>query len=793
MGLFLPLLAQLTITVAAPDTVAVLEPIMLTVEMSAPSTRPPRLVAPDFAALSVGRTTASTYVERDGGTARVHVEVRYVLEASRPGEYVVAPFEARLGGESVRSRAIRIFVRGPTGVVVPTIVSKAPFDATASVSVAATVTPDTVYVGEQTTYQVAVFIDETIRNRLRRNPGFTPPELRGMLAYDLSPVRGILPSRRVGDRRFEPHLYQRAVFPLVAGRHVVPPAELHYSLPLSYSFFSREEGRVLRTDSLVLVALETPEEGRPANYSGAVGELSLDAEVRPARTRVGDPAVLTLKVSGIGNINMLPRPTVELPWGLLIPAQERVTIDRSSEVIRGAKEFDWVITPQLSGPQELPVIQYPFFNPRTEQYEIALSRPDTLNIAPGALIGSDEPRADTMPLLPLRTVYRGEQGPPLHSDRGYWLLLATAPFPAAFVAFLRRPRKRKVASAATILRNLGGRRTKLTPGELRRAYVNALAQRLHLAAGTLATRTDFARALRRSGVSSQTTDLATALLAELDDAAYGMRPAALSKLLERAQKSYRAVDAEARVLGAASTTASVVVSMLLALAAAGGLAASTPEEERALFARGAQEYQARRFVEAERSFGEIARIAPDAPDAWANFGTVAWAAGDTAAAVVGWQRALRLEPLARDVRSRLGLIESIDFRSHAWVPPMSMMLVAIAIAVLWVGAWMLALVRAAGRSSIPRNLIALAATSAILLIAGGILLDERLAAKNLSVVGETTMLRALPALAGDAVLNVHPGEVVRTLSRRGEWTLVQLDGGREGWIEAPILISIARN
>jgi tetratricopeptide (TPR) repeat protein len=272
-----------------------------------------------------------------------------------------------------------------------------------------------------------------------------------------------------------------------------------------------------------------------------------------------------------------------------------------------------------------------------------------------------------------------------------------------------------------------------------------------------------------------------------------MRPAALSKLLERAQKSYRAVDAEARVLGPASTTGSVVVSMLLALVAAGGLAASTPEEERALFERGAQEYAARQFVEAERSFGEITRIAPDAPDAWANFGTVAWAAGDTAAAVVGWQRALRLEPLARDVRSRLGLIESIDLRSHAWVPPMSMMLIAILIAVLWVGAWLLALVRAAGRTAIPRNLIAFAAMSAILLIAGGILLDERLAAKNLSVVGETTMLRALPALAGDAVLNVHPGEIVRTLSRRGEWILVQLDGGREGWIEAPILISIARN
>ena len=794
MGLLLPLLAQLTITVAAPDTVAVLEPIMLTVEMSAPSTRPPRLVAPDFAELSVGRTTASTYVERSSGSARVHVEIRYVLEAARPGEYVVAPFEARLGGESVRSRATRIVVRGAGGATVPTIVAKAPFDASASVSVAATVNPDTVYVGEQTTYQVAVFIDEAIRNRLRRNPGFTPPELRGMLAYELSPLRGSLPTRKVGDRRFEPHLYQRAVFPLVAGRHVIPPAELHYALPLSYSFFSREESRVLRTDSIVLIARETPLEGRPANYSGAVGELAIAAEVRPARARVGDPAVLTLTVSGVGNINMLPRPTVELPWGLLIPAQERVTIDRSSEVIRGAKEFDWVITPQMSGPQELPAIQYPFFNPRTEQYEIAVSRADTLTIVPGGLVGTDEPEADTMPLLPLRTTYRGEQGAPLHSKQGYWLLLATAPVPAAFVALVRRPRRRRVPSAASILRGLGARRGKLTPGELRRAYVNALAQRLHLGAGMLATRTDFARALRRAGVSSQTTDLATALLAELDGAAYGMRPAALSALLDRAQKSYRAVDAEARALPQIpTTTVSVLLAVAISVAGVGGLAASAQDEGRALFQRGAREYQARRFGEAVRSFGELTRVAPDAPDGWANFGTAAWAAGDTAAAVVGWQRALRLEPIAVDVRSRLTLVRSTGIRSFAWVPPVSMTMVAIAIAALWLAAWLMALVRAAGRTTVSRNAIIGTASIALLLIAGGMLLDERLAAKRLSVVGETTMLRAVPALGGDAVLNVHPGEVVRTLSRRGEWVLVELDRGREGWIEAPMLVSIARN
>jgi hypothetical protein len=794
VALFLPLLAQLTIAVSAPDTVAVLEPIVLTIEMAAAGARPPRLIPPDFRNVSVGQTSSSTYVENDNGVSRVHVDVRYILEASRPGEYIVDPFEARLGGEVARSRPLRIIVRGPTTVTVPSIVTRAPFDASAPVSVAVSLTPDTVYVGEQFTYQVAVFVDEAVRNRLRRTPGFAAPELRGMLPYDLSPVRGILPSRKVGDRRFEPHLYQRAIFPLVAGTHVIPSAELQYSLPLSYSFFSREESRILRTDSLVVVARDVPLEGRPADYSGAVGELSLAAFVKAGGIRVGDPAVLTLKVSGTGNIKMLPRPAIAVPWGAVVPAQERVSIDMSSETIRGSKEFDWVLTPHAAGPQELPEFRYPFFNPKSEAYELAVSQPETLSVLQGVLIASDEGAADTTPLLPLRTAYRGSPGAPLQTRPGFWLLLVAAPLPAMLTAVARRPRKRRTPSAATILRGLKVRkRAPLSAGEVRRAYVNALAQRMQLTPGALSTRAEFSRALRRAGVSSQTTELAVTLLGELDGAAYGTRPAAMSGLLRRAQESYAAVDREARV--GAGPLPHPVVSILVGLIVLGSgahLFAATQNDEGALFSRGAEEYAARRFADAEHTFGEITRLAPGAPDGWANFGTAAWAASDTAAAVVGWQRALRLEPLAADVRSRLDLVQSPRIGTIAWVPPLPVPILVIGVAGLWVGAWLLALARAAG-AGVGRGLPSGLAAAAVVLAAGAILLDERLASRDVAVVRETTTLRALPALGSDAVLTLHPGEMARHLSRRGEWSLVQLQSGREGWIEGPMLIPIARN
>src|SRR6185312_14425491 len=147
---------------------------------------------------------------------------------------------ARLRDATVRSRPLKIVVRGSrAGEGVPTVVARARIDTSLDVNFRALTEPETVYVGQQANYEVAVFLNETVRDRLRRNPTFFPPDMQSMLAYDI-PTRG--DSRHeFGSHCYEALVYQRALFPLLAGRFSIPPAQLVYSLPLSASFFSREE------------------------------------------------------------------------------------------------------------------------------------------------------------------------------------------------------------------------------------------------------------------------------------------------------------------------------------------------------------------------------------------------------------------------------------------------------------------------------------------------------------------------------------------------------------------------
>src|SRR5690606_12586074 len=72
----------------------------------------------------------------------------------------------------------------------PAIVTQGRVDPRREVNFSALVLPATVYVGQQVTYQIGVFLSEEVSRRLRRNPEFVPPDVRSMLAYDLpSPAR----------------------------------------------------------------------------------------------------------------------------------------------------------------------------------------------------------------------------------------------------------------------------------------------------------------------------------------------------------------------------------------------------------------------------------------------------------------------------------------------------------------------------------------------------------------------------------------------------------------------------
>jgi hypothetical protein len=575
----------------------------------------------------------------------------------------------------------------------------------------------------------------------------------------------------------------------MSGRFAIPPAQLVYSLPLSASFFSREETHELQTDSTIIVAVEPPRAGRPVDFGGAVGALRLAARLDTAAARVGDPVVLTVNVSGTGNVKLFPRPTVSIPWATLVNGDERVRVDTTSRRIAGTKEFDWVLTPRLAGELDLPPIRYPYFNPDSRHYEVASTPGSRIRIRAGTLASADTARTET--ILAPRTRYRGAPRTPPHESPIFWVFLALVPLPALS---LRARERRRVAPAsprraADTLSSLArSSRGPADPSVLRRAFTGALAERLGLEAESFTRAGALARALRRRGVSRDAAAEAERFLRLLDEAAFSPSGSLPTGAPGRALELYRIADGEALTRSELHLGSTLMIALFAVGAAAAH--AKPSEAARAEFDRGVEAYQRHEFVVAREAFTRSVAIEPRSPDAWANLGTAAWASSDSARSVAGWQRALRIEPLAPDMRARAELVHSLPITAAGYVVPFPPSWLFDIAAILWCIGWGLSAVRRyRGTESDRWSLVALSLTAAILTIAG-FALSERTSGRQLAVVRRSVALSTDPALGGDLGPTVIIGEVVRVRGRQGAWSRVVLDDGREGWVDSARLISL---
>jgi hypothetical protein len=343
------------------------------------------------------------------------------------------------------------------------------------------------------------------------------------------------------------------------------------------------------------------------------------------------------------------------------------------------------------------------------------------------------------------------------------------------------------------LRALARQRRPVSPAALRRALVRALADRLHVNASALASNGALARAARRAGVSVVVADEVDAFLAELDRAAFGATHEKVKDAAKRAWRIYRDIDREAR--SRESLTAAVtgsVIGVMLVVIASTAFAIPTGELSPARhFDAGISAYRAERYSDAARHFGAAATAEPRAPDAWMNYGSASWEAADTARAVLGWQRALRLEPLAADARDALVLVHLPVDESFGDVPPLPVPALALIAASLWCLAWIAVAVRARRIGATAVGLGGVALSTALAAVA--FTAHSVVTGRGLAVVDATGALRALPALAAEYGAVARVGEVARLAERRGDWTRIELAGAREGWVEHALLVRLTRD
>ena len=787
--------AEVTATVDHPR-VTVGEELMLTVRARTRSAEPLQIVLPPLAGFAIVGSRDLTEVAMSGTAGAVRTTVRELqLRAEQPGALLIGPVRVRQGQSTLATEPILITVdSAASGVatalspLVRVLLEKAALPAARSggrradeVALTVIVPADTVLVGQQVDLIAAAWVPRDLRERMRRLPLLTLVTPEGVWAYPPSTPTGVAAARMVGGRWMDLFITSQIVFPLAPGRIIVPPASVEYAVPVTFSFFSREERYTLRSDSLPIVALPLPAAGRPAADRGVVGQgLTLDLRIEPAEARVGEPLEIAATITGVGNVALWPEPVLRWPPGFRsYPAQIEVRLAPQQGRVAGSKTFRFLAVPDSAGSFLLPDLRYDYFDVALGRYAAAAAAPRVLAIAPGA-----EPRAARAlpPLLGARDEsWAGRLFRRL--GLGGWLAVALLPPLGVWLARGRR-RSRRVAdagpapdgTAASAVTHLG---------RLEREFVAVLAS--HVPDPFARDGDGLGQALRAAGVDSAVADHVKRLRDRLRAARYGPRGLGdAAELAAEIQEVLRVLGAESGPRRRRRILATVV--LLVAAGSGSGVAAQSPSAE-ALYEAGA-------LRAAADSFAARAAGAPRVAAHWYNLGATLYRAGADGKATAAWMRATRLAPRDPVIRRSRRLLSAPDRASEqlltvGWASPAEWAVVAGA---AWVALWLVALGGGAGAGAGGggRGRVALIVLAAVALGAGGAgALEWRRRAQPLAVVVATEApIRAAPYGGASAAASLRAGAALLTGRHYGRWVEVRRSDGVHGWVLAAEVVPL---
>jgi len=361
---------------------------------------------------------SSSIVQQPNGTVRAIFSRTYRVTATHEGNFTIPPIQ--VGSATTVALSVHVSAPGsPTpGPAAPQAQERrsTPADLAAAVRAAMPVMKvllprPHLYVGELVPIQIKAYFHEGVST-----------QLDGPLAAvgDAFTVSGLDKRPTQTQEEVDGHLYTVLTWNSVLGAlksgeyplGLELPVTLNIQLPgtdadmaarlralfgtnargafLDDSDFGNLFGRVVQKSVTVkpeatpIDVLPLPSAGRPADFTGAVGQFQLRSELTPSSGTVGDPLTYKLTVTGKGNLARVSAAALQdsAQWRAY-HAEAKVTADDETG-LQGLKTFSQPVVPLEAGQLSLPGASFSYFDPEAARYVTRTTAPIRVAVAPGA-------------------------------------------------------------------------------------------------------------------------------------------------------------------------------------------------------------------------------------------------------------------------------------------------------------------------------------------------------------------------------------------------------------------------
>lgn len=194
--------------------------------------------------------------------------------------------------------------------------------------------------------------------------------------------------------------------------------------------------------SINILPLPQPQ---PDNFSGAVGNFTVNSNISSTSLRTNEAASLTLNISGSGNIKYIKEPDLGFPeeFEQYTPKVD-INANIAGNTVKGTNSIEYTFVPQAVGEFTIPEYEFVYFNPQTKKYETLKTPSYKLNVAKGANTpaASSDQQNITVKNTDILHIKSGDKGlskdnTPVIYGIGYWLIyiLSTLALAAIVIAY----------------------------------------------------------------------------------------------------------------------------------------------------------------------------------------------------------------------------------------------------------------------------------------------------------------------------------------------------------------------
>jgi hypothetical protein len=330
---------------------------------------------PDFSAFSVvGGPNTSVSNRWVNGKRFYKKTYTYFLAPKKKGKFTIKQATIEIDGETYKTFPLTVEVT--EAVQKPGGSDNASYIASEKIHLVAEVSKTNPYINEAITvvYKLYVALDTGVNSWTEKeNPRFNDFWSQNIEIKGLKQESGTYNGE---DYRYVV-LKKAVLYPQKSGKLDLEPYVLDVTVEVPTSRYDIFGNRIMKqvpitvtAGAVTINAKPLPEEGRPADFTGAVGSFDFKVSTSKSSLNATESLQAKVEVSGKGNLKLFELPELTVPSSLEVyepEYQDQVRTDLRG--MRGSITNTYTIVPQYRGKYPIPSLSFSYFDLESESYQ----------------------------------------------------------------------------------------------------------------------------------------------------------------------------------------------------------------------------------------------------------------------------------------------------------------------------------------------------------------------------------------------------------------------------------------